>query len=79
MSINKAVVYLLVGAAVTCILGIWIMRFGLSLRPNRRQTIGESLYDLIYGQIAESSLPSKGSRSGSPTSRRSFSSSGSST
>jgi F-type H+-transporting ATPase subunit a len=60
MSINKAVVYLLVGAAVTCILGIWIMRFGLSLRPNRRQTIGESLYDLIYGQIAESSLPTKG-------------------
>lgn len=60
MSINKAVVYLLVGAAVTCILGVWIMRFGLSLRPNRRQTIGESLYDLIYGQIAESSLPSKG-------------------
>ena len=60
MSINKAVVYLLVGAAVTCILGVWIMRFGLSLRPNRRQTIGESLYDLIYGQIAESSLPTKG-------------------
>ena len=60
LSINKAVVYLLVGAAVTCILGIWIMRFSLSLRPNRRQTIGEALYDLIYGQIAESSLPSKG-------------------
>jgi len=36
------------------------MRFGLSLRPNRRQTIGEALYDLLYGQIAESSLPSKG-------------------
>jgi F-type H+-transporting ATPase subunit a len=60
MSINKAVVYLLVGAAVTMILGIWIMRFGLSLRPSRRQTIGEALYDLIHGQIAESSLPTKG-------------------
>jgi F-type H+-transporting ATPase subunit a len=60
MSINKAVVYLFVGAAVTMILGVWIMRFGLALRPNRRQTIGESLYDLIYGQIAESSLPTKG-------------------
>src|SRR4029079_997729 len=60
MSINKAVVYLFVGAAVTMILGIWVMRFGLALRPNRRQTIGESLYDLIYGQIAESSLPTKG-------------------
>ena len=60
MSINKAVVYLLVGAAVTMIVGIWIMRFGLSLRPSRRQTIGESIYDLIQGQIAEGSLPSKG-------------------
>jgi F-type H+-transporting ATPase subunit a len=60
MSINKAVVYLWVGAAVTMIVGIWIMRFGLSLRPGRRQTIGESIYDLIQGQIAEGSLPSKG-------------------
>jgi F-type H+-transporting ATPase subunit a len=60
MSVNKAVVYLLVGAAVTCILGTWIMRLGLSLRPSRRQTTGEALYELIHGQIAESSLPSKG-------------------
>jgi len=35
------------------------MRFGLSLRPNRRQTTGESLYEFIQSQIAESSLPSK--------------------
>ena len=60
MSINKAVVYLLVGAAVTVILSIWIMRFGLSLRPSRRQTTGEAIYELIHGQIAESSLPNKG-------------------
>jgi F-type H+-transporting ATPase subunit a len=60
MSINKAVVYLLVGAAVTVIVGTWIMRFGLSLRPSRRQTTGEAIYELIHGQIAESSLPSKG-------------------
>jgi F-type H+-transporting ATPase subunit a len=60
MSINKAVVYLWVGAAVTVLVGIWIMRFGLSLRPGRRQTIGEGIYDLIQGQIVEGSLPSKG-------------------
>jgi F-type H+-transporting ATPase subunit a len=60
MSINKAVVYLLVGAAVTVIVGTWIMRFGLALRPSRRQTTGEAIYELIHGQIAESSLPSKG-------------------
>jgi F-type H+-transporting ATPase subunit a len=59
MSINKAVVYLWVGAVVTILLGIWIMRVGLSLRPGRRQTTGESLYELIQGQIAEGSLPSK--------------------
>jgi F-type H+-transporting ATPase subunit a len=60
MSINKAVVYLWVGAAVTILLGIWLMRFGLSLRPARRQTTGEALYDLLQGQIAEGNLPSKG-------------------
>jgi F-type H+-transporting ATPase subunit a len=59
LSINKAVVYLLIGAAVTIIIGIWIMRFGLSLRPSRRQTMGESVYELVQGQIAEGNLPSK--------------------
>jgi F-type H+-transporting ATPase subunit a len=59
LSINKAVVYLWVGAAVTIILGIWIMRFGLSLRPSRKQTMGESVYELVQGQIAEGNLPSK--------------------
>jgi F-type H+-transporting ATPase subunit a len=59
MSVNKAVVYLWIGAALTILLGVWIMRFGLSLRPNRRQTTGESLYEFIQSQIAESSLPSK--------------------
>jgi F-type H+-transporting ATPase subunit a len=59
LSINKVVVYLWVGAAVTIILGIWIMRFGLSLRPSRKQTMGESVYELVQGQIAEGNLPSK--------------------
>jgi F-type H+-transporting ATPase subunit a len=59
MSINKAVVYLWVGAALTILLGVWIMRFGLSLRPSRRQTTGEALYELIQGQIVEGSLPSR--------------------
>jgi F-type H+-transporting ATPase subunit a len=59
MSVNKAVVYLWLGAAVTVLLGVWLMRFGLSLRPARRQTVGESLYEALQEQIAESSLPSK--------------------
>jgi F-type H+-transporting ATPase subunit a len=52
-------VYLWIGAALTIVLGIWVMRFGLSLRPNRRQTVGESLYELVQSQIAEGNLPSK--------------------
>jgi len=66
MSINKAVVYLWVGAALTVLLGVWIMRFGLSLRPSRRQTTGEGIYELIQGQIAEGSLPAKGIRTWFP-------------
>ena len=59
MSVNKAVAYLWLGGAVTILLGIWVMRFGLSLRPSRRQTTGEGLYELIQGQIVEGSLPSR--------------------
>lgn len=66
MSINKAVVYLWVGAIVTIAVAIWVMRFGLSLRPGRRQTAGESIYELIQSQIAESSLPSKAIRTWFP-------------
>jgi len=59
LSVNKAVVYLWLGAIVTILFGIWVMRFGLSLRPSRRQTTGEGLYELLQGQIAEGNLPSK--------------------
>jgi F-type H+-transporting ATPase subunit a len=60
MSVNKAVVYLWLGGLATIFVGIWLMRFGLSLRPGRRQTAGEAIYDLVQSQIAESSLPHKG-------------------
>ena len=66
LSINKAVVYLLVGAAVTCLVGIWIMRFGLRLKPSRKQTMGESMYELVQTQIAEGNLPKKALRSWFP-------------
>jgi F-type H+-transporting ATPase subunit a len=59
MSVNKAVVYLWIGGLATILIGIWLMRFGLSLRPSRRQTSGEAIYDLVQSQIAESSLPRK--------------------
>jgi F-type H+-transporting ATPase subunit a len=57
LSVNKAVVYLWLGALATIVFGIWFMRFGLSLRPSPRQTVGESLYDALQGQLAEGNLP----------------------
>ena len=59
LSINKAVAYLWLGGLVTILFGVWFMRFGLSLRPSQRQTVGESLYDALQGQIAEGNLPSR--------------------
>ena len=59
LSVNKAVVYIWLGGMLTILLGIWLMRFGLSLRPDRRQTTGEAIYEAVQEQIAESSIPSK--------------------
>jgi F-type H+-transporting ATPase subunit a len=56
LSITKAVVYLMIGTVVTILLGLILMR-GRTL--NRRQTIGESIYEIAQVQIAEQGLPSK--------------------
>jgi F-type H+-transporting ATPase subunit a len=59
LSINKAVAYLLLGSLVTIVLGIVLMRVRLRVTPERRQTIGESIYEAAQSQIAEQGLPSK--------------------
>jgi F-type H+-transporting ATPase subunit a len=59
LSITKAVVYLLLGTALTILLGIVLMRARLALLPDRRQTIGEALYEIAQVQVAEQGLPSK--------------------
>lgn len=59
LSINKAVVYLLVGSALTCLLGVLLMRFRLNLVAGRRQSLGEVIYDIAQTQVAETGLPSK--------------------
>jgi F-type H+-transporting ATPase subunit a len=59
LSINRAVVYLFVGSAVTCLLGIGLMRIRVGTRPGRRQTYGETLYEVAQVQVAETGLPSK--------------------
>jgi F-type H+-transporting ATPase subunit a len=56
LSITKAVVYLMLGALFTILLGLFLMR-GKTL--NRRQTVGEQIYEIAQTQVAEQGLPSK--------------------
>ncbi len=56
LSITKAVVYLMLGAALTILLGLGLMRVKT---PGRRQTIGEQIYEVAQTQVAEQGLPTK--------------------
>jgi F-type H+-transporting ATPase subunit a len=56
LSITKAVAYLFLGTVLTILLGLFLMR-GKTL--NRRQTVGEQIYEIAQVQIAEQGLPSK--------------------
>jgi F-type H+-transporting ATPase subunit a len=56
LSITKAVAYLLIGAALTILLGLVLMRVKL---PGRRQAAGEMIYDIAQTQVAEQGLPHK--------------------
>jgi len=56
LSITKAVVYLFIGAALTILLGIVLMRVKL---PGRRQAAGELIYDVAQTQVAAQGLPTK--------------------
>jgi F-type H+-transporting ATPase subunit a len=59
MSINKAVAYLMLGTVVSIVLGIVLMRVRLRERPERRQTVGEIVYEAAQVQVAEQGLPTK--------------------
>jgi len=59
LSINKAVVYLLIGSLLTMALGILLMRVRVGVQPGTRQTLGETIYEIAQTQIAEQGLPSK--------------------
>ena len=56
LSITKAVAYLMIGAALTMLVGLLLMR-GRTL--NRRETVGEWIYEIAQVQVAEQGLPSK--------------------
>ncbi len=56
LSITKAVVYLLIGAGLTMLMGITLMRVRV---PGRRQAVGEMIYEVAQTQVAEQGLPAK--------------------
>ena len=59
LSINKAVAYLLLGTVVSCALGIVLMRVKVGKEPDRRQALGETVYEIAQIQVAEQGLPTK--------------------
>jgi F-type H+-transporting ATPase subunit a len=56
LSVTKAVVYLWISAGLAMLIGLVLMR-GKTL--NRRQTVGEQIYEIAQTEIAEKGLPSK--------------------
>ena len=59
MSINKAVAYLLLGALVSCLIGIGLMRIKVGSDPTKKQALGETIYEVAQVQVAEQGLPTK--------------------
>jgi F-type H+-transporting ATPase subunit a len=59
LSITKAVAYLLLGTVVSCVLGIVLMRVKVGKEPDRRQALGETVYEIAQIQVAEQGLPTK--------------------
>lgn len=59
LSINKAVVYLLLAAAICIGVGLFVIRGGLKMRPSRAQNVVELIYDFAEQQIARPTLSEK--------------------
>jgi F-type H+-transporting ATPase subunit a len=58
MSINKAVAYLILGAIVSMAIGIAFMRVRPGRDdPDRKQALGETIYEVAQVQVAEQGLP----------------------
>lgn len=59
LSINKAVIYLLITTAILCIVVPLIVRAGLKSRPGKGQNVIELAYEFAENQIGRVSLPAK--------------------
>jgi F-type H+-transporting ATPase subunit a len=59
LSLNKAVAYLLLATVVSIAIGILFMRVVKGGPPDRRQAVGETIYEVAQTQVAEQGLPHK--------------------
>jgi F-type H+-transporting ATPase subunit a len=62
LDINKAVLYLWLSALVAVGTTLLVVRRGLALRPDGKQTAVESVYEVAEQQIARQGLPEEGMR-----------------
>jgi F-type H+-transporting ATPase subunit a len=59
LSINKAVIYLLLASAICIGVGIFVIRGGLRMRPTGAQNVVELVYEFAEQQIARPTLSEK--------------------
>jgi F-type H+-transporting ATPase subunit a len=59
LSINKAVVYLLLSTFIICVGGVWVVRGGLRMRPTRAQNFVEIVYEFTEEQVAKQGLSAR--------------------
>lgn len=59
LSINKAVMYLALASLICILVGIFVVRGGLKMRPTRAQNVVELAYDFTENQISRATLPPK--------------------
>jgi F-type H+-transporting ATPase subunit a len=61
LSITKAVVYLIIGTGLTILMGLGLMRWKVTSgkEVGRRQSVGETIYEVAQVQVAEQGLPTK--------------------
>lgn len=64
MSINKAVIYMLLSTLIICLGGIFVVRGGLKMRPTKGQNFLEMVYEFIDAQIVQPTIPHHGPRGG---------------
>ena len=57
LDINKAVVYMWLAAALAMGLTLLVVRRGLKVRPDGKQTAVEAIYDLCQEQVAKGGQP----------------------